>query len=54
MAALSLVVFLGFQEITASGNSMFLRRLSSTAYTAVLPFLFAITATVAIRIAFAL
>ena len=54
MAAMTLVVFLSFQEITASGSNLFLQRLSRTANTAVLPLLFAVAATVAIRIAFVL
>ena len=54
LAAFTLVVFLGFQEITASGSNLLLQRLSRTANTAVLPLLFALAATVAIRVAFAL
>jgi len=54
MAALTLVVFLGFKEVTASGGNLLLRRLSRTADTAVVPLIFALAATVAIRVAFAL
>lgn len=51
MAALTLIVFLSFQEITANGNNLLLRRLSRTANTAVVPLLFALAVTVAIRVA---
>lgn len=51
MAMLTLVVFLGYKEVTSSGDSLVMRRLSRIANTAVVPLLFALVATVVIRIA---
>ncbi|MEE9202068.1 MAG: hypothetical protein V3U31_02595 [Dehalococcoidia bacterium] len=51
MAMLTLVVFLSFKEVTSSGGNLVLHRLSRIANTAVVPLLFALAATVVIRVA---
>lgn len=51
MAALTLVILLSFQEVMATGDNLLVRRLCRTANTAVVPLLFALAATVAIKVA---
>lgn len=51
MAMLTLAIFLGYKEVTSSGDSLVMRRLSRIANTAVVPLLFALAATVVIRVA---